>query len=122
MIIALLFEQIYRESSLNNRLSYLNNFKISSEYNAKSGFNLGIFLFTINDAVASYTQKITGAKDTPPDSHESHWNLINNLPAIGEDLVTAVEASKNSTDVFDVKGVMNQKNNEIMKLFKGSFT
>lgn len=122
VVMSLLFQQTYRESTLNTRLAHMSTDRISAEYNAKSGFNLGLFFFTISDAASLYMNQMTGSKDKPIDSIESYWNYMNSLPAIGSDLVAAVEKDKKSKDSFGLKGVMNKKNRDIMNLFRGGFT
>ena len=120
-ILAVLSLQMQQNSALNSSLSTMVKDKIKSEYNAKSGFNLALYLFTIGDAVTLYTNQMMGSKEPAADSQESHWNLINSLPPIGGDMILALNKSKNPKDPFQLLGVMNKKNREIMQLFSGSF-
>lgn len=122
--VALLAVQTTLNTALNKQLSLMTQDKIKSEYNAKSGLNLGLYLFTITDAMTLYMNQTGDKGAVNSDSIESHWQLINGLPAFGSDTIAVLEKTKNpkSHDSYGLFGVMNEKNREIMNLFTGSFS
>jgi hypothetical protein len=107
-------------SAVNTELSLSLKNKIKSEYIAKSGLNLGIFLYGISWGIDIIKTKIdTNAKLV--DSGESYWNFINKLPPIGSNIVELLKSSPNQQDTFNVKGLMNEDASKIMALFEDQF-
>lgn len=97
--------------------------KIKSEYAAKSGLNLGLYLFGVTWGIELLKPQLTGEKGKLVDSDESFWGFINSLPVLGADTVKLQEEFSDilSEDVLGLRGVMNEDNRRIMGLFEDSF-
>ncbi len=110
-------------SSVNLELSSSVQDKIKSEYAAKSGANLGLYLFTVTWGISLAMPQITGDPAKLEDNAGSYWNYINLLPPLGADSVKMQDelSSVLSEDVLGLRGVMNEKNREIMSLFEDNF-
>jgi hypothetical protein len=106
-------------SAVNVEISLATKNKIKSEYLAKSGANLGLFLFNITWAIDLFEIK-QGSKKQIEDTPSSYWSMINNMPPIGSNTLNLLKTSKQE-DIFKVKGIMNEKSANIMGLFEDQF-
>ena len=97
--------------------------RIKAEYASKSGFNLGLYLFSLTWGVELAKPQITGEKGKLVDSSESYWNFINSMPALGADTVKMQDEFSDvmSEDSLGLSGVMNEENRRVMSLFEDSF-
>ena len=114
---------IILSTSVNLEMSSSVRDRIKSEYMAKSGFNLGLYLFSITWGVELVKPQLTGEKGVLLDNAESYWNLINELPHLGAAAIKMQEELEGvlKEDVLNLSGVMNEENRRIMSLFEDSF-
>ena len=113
-------------SAVNVELAMANRDRVKSEYLAKSGFNLGVFLLSLSWAVDLFR-----AQDNTPesfkaplvDSEESMWNMFNSLPIIGADSVALIDSmSEEQGDIFNLKGILNEDVSKMMSYFEDNFS
>lgn len=113
-------------SSVNASMASATRDRIKSEYMAKSGLNLGLFLLSVSWGVDLLrAQPGTPAPFGQPlsDSDESLWNTMNDLPAIGADSLAMIKASgKDDEDPFGLKKVFSDKVGNTMALFEDNFS
>ncbi|MCB9228111.1 MAG: general secretion pathway protein GspK [Deltaproteobacteria bacterium] len=110
-------------STVNVEMSLLGRDRVRSEFMARSGLNLGIYLLTANylwDHIQA--SGALGEKKEPADGPESFWNMINELPLLGSDALDAVEllsGGKKEEDPFHLSGFMNEQLAAQMRLLEG---
>jgi type II secretory pathway component PulK len=107
-------------SAVNVEIALASKDKIKSEYLAKSGVNLGVFLFNITWAIDLFEIK-QKSKTALEDNSSSYWSMLNSVPPIGANTLELLKNSKEK-DIFKVGGIMNEKSSQIMALFEDQFT
>ena len=131
-------------SSVNLELSLNTRDQVRGEYVAKSGFNLALFLITGGYAVdlkkAGLPPPIGG--DKPTDSAASTWQLLNDFPPLGANMVRMLKAKSPSKkdkdgkkskameerdkeigdDPFHLGGLLAEKTSDQMELFEDQFS
>ncbi|MDD9950269.1 MAG: type II secretion system protein GspK, partial [Zetaproteobacteria bacterium] len=102
--------------------------KIKSEYLAKSGANLGIYVvsasFLMKKAIQNGTLPI---QSSATDGPSSLWAMVNSWPAFGRETVDFVRGSddklsQQESDVFGVGGLLNEKVANQMSMFEDAFS
>ncbi len=123
-------------SSVNLELSLNSRDQIRGEYVAKSGFNLALFLITGGYAVdlkkASLPPPIGGK---PTDSAASTWQMLNDFPPLGANMVRMLKAGTKQEkdkkkkdkdeigdDPFHLGGFLAEKTADQMALFEDQFS
>lgn len=102
--------------------------KIKSQYLAKSGANLGVYVVS-----ASYLMKkliksgVLPMQKSATDGPSSLWAMVNSWPAFGRETVDFVtgddkKLSQEESDVFGVGGLFNEDIAEKMRMFEDAFS
>lgn len=123
MMISFVSEMIVT-STVSVELAVMSRDKIKSEYLAKSGFNLALYVLS-----ASYlwdhmqASGTMGPKTEPKDGPDSLWNMVKNWPPLGAGNSPLLEiAAKSEDDPFGLQGFMNEDVLGQMNLFEDSFS
>ena len=113
-------------SSVTLELAMANRDRVKSEYLAKSGANLGIFVFSL-----SWAMDLVRAQPTTPapmrqplnDGSKNLWHVINKFPPFGSETVDLIQAMGNGeNDPFGLRGKFSTKVSGPMSKFEDSFT
>lgn len=124
MMIMMIADMII-SSSVNLELSISTRDRIKSEYLAKSGQNLAVFLTSASWGIDLFrASDLAGpAKAEPSDSDSSLWASLNKLPPIGSSTVKlALAATKGDEDPLGIKGIFSEDLANQMQQFEDSFS
>ena len=101
--------------------------EIKAEYLAKSGFNLSVFIITLDWGIAL----LRAQPSTPApfggqplaDNEQGIWNSLSQLPPVGAASVKFLSGmAKSEEDPFGLKGIFSEKISKTMALFEDQFT
>lgn len=97
--------------------------RVKSEYLAKSGLNLALFLVSIGWGVDLYRESAPPPMGKPlSDDRGSLWGSLNELPPVGGASVDMVmSGQKNGDDPFKLRSVFSEKIANQMRLFEDQF-
>ena len=89
---------------------------IVAEYMAKSGYNLALFLLSIDYGIDLFKQ--TTLKEQPKDSLADIWAMLNGMP-IG---ASTAELFASMQETFSLSAIADSNVMQRLKLFQGEFT
>lgn len=117
IMISLIADMIV-SSSVQVELASSSRDKVRAEYLAKSGFNLALMLISVSQLKDLIFAK-EPFKQPAYDSPSSIWAMFNSLPPLGAATADlALAAAKMENDPYGLKGVMNAKVGEQMRLLE----
>ena len=113
-------------SAVNVQIASTTKDKVRSEYLAKSGFNLSVFLLSMSWGIDLYRAQPstpTAFKQDLSDSRDSLWNMINSIPPLGANSLQLLKlAGEDQEDIFKMGGIMNEDSAHLMSLFEDQFS
>ncbi|MFW7380537.1 MAG: general secretion pathway protein GspK [Oligoflexus sp.] len=112
----LFMSDILVNSTVDVRLSVAARDNLKSEYMAKSGANMGLFLISTDLAIDSTMYELQGGMK-PSDSYADIWALMNDFPIGGEtlEMVSAIQEG------FGLSNIKDSDVLDKLKLFDGQF-
>ncbi len=123
LMVALVADMIVT-SSVSIQMAVASRDRIRAEYNAKSGFNLALFILSMSWGYDLFMAGPSSPMKKPlSDDSSSLWALTNKLPPFGSTALEMLKTMKSDDDdPFKLRSLMSEQVAETMKLFDSSFS
>ena len=131
MIMMSLVVNIIVSSAVNVQLAMTTRDRVKSEYLAKSGLNLGIFLSSLSWGWSLFQAQPKSPVGVKPlqDDASSIWAAVNSFPPIGSYLIDLLAKGKkfsenegDQKDPFNLRSIFSEKIASQMRLFEDQFS